>query len=123
MLNHAALVAMKNLPGRAGAVATALDAQIADLTADLGNVYMGGNSPTDHALGLAGKNLASDWNQEAFEEGLKQARANLKIRQNSILHSQPVGVSPGSPYLPGGGATAPPATSGWGAQFGGTLHQ
>jgi hypothetical protein len=37
----------------AASIANQLDAQIADVTADLGNVYMGGNSPTDHALGLA----------------------------------------------------------------------
>lgn len=100
VLNKATLATMKNLPGRAGAVATALDAQIADLTADLGNVYMGGNSPTDHALELAGKNLSSNWNQETFEEGIKQARLNLKIRSNSIRNSQAAGVSPGSPYMP-----------------------
>ena len=117
VLNRAALTAMKNLPGRAGAVATALDAQIADLTADLGNVYMGGNSPTDHALGLAGKNLQAEWNQQTFEEAIKQARANLKIRQNSILHSAPVGVSANSPYTPQG-QTAAPANDFF-SQFGG----
>lgn len=100
ILNRAALTAMKNLPGRPGAVATALDAQIADLTADLGNVYMGGNSPTDQSLHLAGKNLQTDWNKQTFEEALRQARLNLQIRSNSIKHSQPMGVSPNSPYLP-----------------------
>jgi len=98
--NKAGLAAAKQLPGRAGAVATALDAQIADVTAELGNVYMGGNSPTDHSLGLAAKNLSSDWNKQTFEEALKQARANIKIRQNSILHSQPVGVSGDNTYMP-----------------------
>src|SRR5439155_10130831 len=98
--NHAALIGMKNLPGRAGAVANALDTQIAELTADLGNIYMGGNSPTDQALKLGAKALSSDWGPDSFEEGLKQARLNVKIRDNSITHAQPAGVSANSPYLP-----------------------
>ena len=107
ILNKAALTASMNLPGRTGAVATALNAQIADLTSELGNVYMGGNSPTDHALSLAQKNLSADWNNETFQEGLKQARSNIKIRQNSITHAQPAGV--GSEYFRGGQQA--PATS------------
>lgn len=93
VFNKAGLAAAKNLPGRAGAVATSLDAQIADLTSDLGSVYMGGNSPTDHALGLAGKNLSGDWNKETFEEGLKQIHENIKIRQNSMNHGGAAGLS------------------------------
>lgn len=100
--NRGVLKTAKNLPGRAGAVATALDAQIADLTSELGNVYMGGNSPTDHSLDLANKNLSSDWNEETFKEALKQARANLQIRMNSITHAAPAGVSQNSPYMPQG---------------------
>jgi hypothetical protein len=118
VLNHGALVAMKNLPGRPGAVAQALDAQIADLTSELGSVYMGGNSPTDHALALAKQNFSSDWNKDTFEEGLKQARANIKIRQNSIIHAQAAGTSGNFQYgaqLPAeapapAAATAPKAT-------------
>ncbi len=100
IFNHASLIAAKNLPGRAGAVASALDAQIADLTAELGVVYMGGNSPTDHGLALAKQNLSADWNEQTFAEGLKQARANISIRKNSILNTQPVGISPNSAYAP-----------------------
>lgn len=118
LLNKATLAASKQLPGRAGALATALDAQIADVTAELGNVYMGGNSPTDHSLGLAAKNLSSDWNRETFEEALKQAHANIKIRENSILHAQPAGVSADSTYSPQqqnatGSVSTPPAGGGF----------
>ena len=99
------------------AVATALEAQIADITSELGNVYMGGNSPTDHSLSLAQKNLSGDWNKETFEEALKQTRLNLKIRQNSITHSQPEGIGGSSAYfspLPsGGGDTPKPSTGGF----------
>jgi hypothetical protein len=84
VVNKASLAIAKQLPGRPGAVAQALEAQIADLTSELGNVYMGGNSPTDHALGLAQKNLSSDWNDTTFREALKQAKLNLGIRRNSI---------------------------------------
>lgn len=104
VLNKATLAAMKNLPGQAGAIATALDAQIADLTADLGNVYMGGNSPTDHALSLAGKSLSGDWNKETFEEGVKQVRSNIKIRRNSIVNSGVLGLSGDTNYAPQQGA-------------------
>jgi hypothetical protein len=97
--NKAGLIAAQNLPGKAGALAHALVSQISDLTADLGNVYMGGNSPTDHALELAGKNLSADWNRETFEEGIKQVHANIKIRQNSITHAQPAGLSGDSNYF------------------------
>jgi hypothetical protein len=97
--NKAGLATAKQLPGRAGAVATALDAQIADLTSELGNVYMGGNSPTDHSLSLAGRNLSSDWNRETFEEGIKQVHLNIGIRKNSITHAQPAGLSGDSNYF------------------------
>jgi hypothetical protein len=114
ILNKAALTASKNLPGRTGAVATALDAQIADVTSELGNIYMGGNSPTDHSLGLAAKNLSADWNEETFREALKQARENIRIRNNSIIHSAPVGMSGESNYFTPP-AAAPPAATGGGA--------
>jgi hypothetical protein len=100
VLNHATMQTMKQLPGRAGAVAQALDAQIADTTAGLGTIYMGGNSPTDNSLKLAAHSLSADWNDETFREGLKQARENVKIRKNSIEFSQPAGMSGGNnPYM------------------------
>jgi hypothetical protein len=128
ILNRASLATAKQLPGRAGAVAQALDAQIADLTSELGNVYMGGNSPTDHALGLAKQNLSSDWNDVTFREALKQARANLNIRRNSIINSGVVGATPGSIYVPqslgggqNGGQNQPQGNDPF-ASFGGKAH-
>ena len=106
IFNKASLEAAKQLPGRAGAVAQALDTQIADLTSEMGQVYMGGNSPTDHSLGLAAKNLSGDWNDETFTEGIKQARDNVKIRKNSIENSYPEGVS--GQYLPTARGSQPP---------------
>jgi hypothetical protein len=109
VLNHATMASMKQLPGRAGAVAQALDAQIADTTAGLGTVYMGGNSPTDNALKLAAHSLSADWNDETFREGLKQARENVKIRKNSIMNFQAAGVSADSPYMPAKQSATPSA--------------
>ena len=84
VFNKASIAAAKQFPGRAGAVAQALDAQISDLVSDLGNVYMGGNSPTDHALSLAQKNLSADWNEATFKEAINQIRRNVQIRSNYL---------------------------------------
>lgn len=113
VLNKASLTAMKNLPGRAGAVATNLESQIADLTADIGNIYMGGNSPTDHSLDLAGKNLKAEWNDQTFREALKQVKANVNIRRNSIKLGKPEGIQGDSRYnQPDGGGQQPPPQGG-----------
>lgn len=79
-------------------VATQLDAQIADVTADLGNVYMGGNSPTDHALGLAGKSLKGDWSEAVLHDMVKLAKTNVTIRRNSIANTGVAGASADNPY-------------------------
>lgn len=101
-LNRARVAAAKQgaLGPDAQKIATALDAQIADVTSELANVYMGGNSPTDHAMDLARKNLAADWSQGQLLTLINQARTNLKIRQNSIANAGPIGISENSPYVP-----------------------
>lgn len=104
----------------AASIANQLDAQIADVTADLGNVYMGGNSPTDHALGLAGKSLQGEWDEKVLHDMVKLARQNVTIRRNSIANTGVAGASDNNPYVPGGGAPAAvpiaaPATGGRGA--------
>lgn len=106
--NRAALQAAKNLPGQAGATAQALDTQIAELTADLATVYMGGSSPSDKGIGLAHEVLSGDWNEETFAKALQQARTNVAIRINSVRNGTPTGVSANSPYIPT--PAAPPAT-------------
>lgn len=104
-LNKAALAAAKQTPGRAGAVAQALEAQINDLTSELGTVYKGGNSSTDESLRLAAENLKADWNQQQFEKSVGLIKKNLQLRRNSMVNSKPRGASEGSIYVkPGGGA-------------------
>lgn len=110
VFNRAAIAAAKQVPGRAGEIAQTLEAQIADLTSELGTVYKGGNSATDHGLELAAKNLSIEWNEGQFKSALKALRSNLVIRRNSIMGSQAVGVAPGSPYAVG--RTPPPEDPG-----------
>jgi hypothetical protein len=98
LFNRAALAAAKQLPGEAGSAATRLEAQINDLTSELGTVYKGGNSSTDESLKLAAGNLSGDWNETTFKAALKQIRTNLKIRQNSINNSQVAGASANNMY-------------------------
>lgn len=100
--NKASLATAKQLPGEPGNIAHRLEAQINDLTSELGTVYKGGNSSTDESLKLAAGNLAADWNEKTFKDAIGQIRQNLDIRQNSIRHSQPAGVSADSPYTPHG---------------------
>ena len=100
VFNKASLATSKQLPGEAGNLAHRLDAQISDLTSELGTVYKGGNSSTDESLKLAAKNLEADWNEKTFKDAINQVRQNLEIRKNSIRHSQPAGVSENSPYTP-----------------------
>lgn len=96
-------------------VARQLDAQIADVTSDLGAVYMGGNSPTDHALGLAAKSLSGEWSEKVLKDMTNLARNNVTIRSNSIKHTGVAGASENNPYAPKPEATpqAPPAPAGW----------
>ena len=103
IFNRAALVASKNLPGPAGVAAQALETQIADMVAELGQLYMGGNSPTDHSLKLAEQNLKGDWTPEQFNAALDLLKNNLSYRVNSIMNAGAAGMSEGSPYMPTGG--------------------
>jgi hypothetical protein len=81
-------------------VANQLDSQIADVTSDLGVVYMGGNSPTDHALGLAGKSLNGEWDEKVLHDMVKLAKKNVGIRQNSVKNTGVAGASADNPYAP-----------------------
>lgn len=111
VLNRMNLAAAKQLPGNAGAVAQSLEAQINDLVSELATVYKGGNSSTDESLRLAMENLKADWNEETFNKAIGQIRKNLAIRRNSIMTSQPVGVSPGSRYVQPQPPQAGPSTA------------
>ena len=72
-------------------IATILKAQIADVTAELANVYMGGNSPTEQAMKLASHNLNENWSSRTLQSMIDLTRNNLKIRENSMKNTGPVG--------------------------------
>lgn len=114
LLNKVRLASAKEgaLGAKAQTLATQLDSQIADVTSELGNVYMGGNSPTDHALGLAAKNLSADWSRDTLTTMINQARKNLQIRQNSMVNVGVAGASAGNPYAGQPPAQAAPPASG-----------
>jgi hypothetical protein len=95
-VNHAAMLAAMNgaFGTKAQQTATQLNGQITDVVSELGNAYMGGNSPTDHALALASKNLSGDWSHDQLKSMTGLARQNLTIRRNSIINAAP--ITPGS---------------------------
>jgi hypothetical protein len=94
-LNHARLVAAQQgaFGPKAATLARQLDGQITDLTFELGNVYMGGGTPTDQAIQLAKKNLSADWPEGTLEAMTGLARKNLQIRLNSFKQVEPAGIS------------------------------
>ena len=110
ILNKANLAAAKGgLYGSdVASIANQLDAQIADVTADLANVYMGGNSPTDHALGLAATALSKDWDEKVLHDMVALAKGNVIIRRNSIKNTGVQGASENNPYAP---AQPPPPST------------
>ena len=101
ILNKANLVlAMNGAYGQqAASLATRLNQQINDMTSELANVYMGGNSPTDHAMQLAGSNLSADWSKQTLLDAVGQIRKNLTYRANSMRSVQTQGI-PNSQYNP-----------------------
>lgn len=113
-LNRANLALAKNgaFGPEAQSIATQLDAQIADVNGDLGVVYMGGNSPTDHALELASKALSGDWSEGVIHDMVGMAKKNVQIRHNSIANTGVAGASADNPYAAQAqpAATAPPAS-------------
>jgi hypothetical protein len=106
-LNRGRLAAAKSglLGQNAQQIAQRLEQQIADVTGELANVYMGSNSPTDQAIQLAKENLQSDWSLPTLQSAIKLGRQNLKIRQNSMLNIGPSGTGGQNRYAP----VVPPA--------------
>jgi hypothetical protein len=80
-------------------LASLLQAQISDLTSELGTVYKGGNTSTDDSLSLAANNLKSDWSKDTLDQAINLAKTNLQIRKNSMAQSA---VISGNPYSPSG---------------------
>jgi hypothetical protein len=89
---------------KAQSLANRLDAQIADMTSELGTVYKGGNSSTDESLKLAARNLQGDWSKKAALDALDQIEQNIRYRRNSMkLGAVTGGNNRYEPNLGGGG--------------------
>jgi hypothetical protein len=104
LLNKVNLSIAKNggLGQEAQNIATTLEAQITDVVSEMSNVYMGGNSPTDQALKLAGKNLSADWSRGQLKAATDLARKNLTIRLNSIANTGTISATGQNQYGGGG---------------------
>jgi hypothetical protein len=86
ILNRANLTLARNgaYGQQAQQIAVQLDAEIADVSADLATIYRGGNTATDAALEHADQQFSSDWSWPTLKAGLDLARANIRYRQNSL---------------------------------------
>jgi len=95
--NKVTLAAAANLPGPRGVLARKLIAQIGDIGAEVGTLYMGGNSNTDESFRLAGQNLQADWSEEQLMGALDQIEMNTGIRLNAIKDVVPSKPSSNKP--------------------------
>ena len=77
-------------------IATQFQQQISLMTDELGQTFMGGNSPTDRALSLAGQMISSSWSQTQLQSALDNIKVNLGYRLNSIENTGAI--------IPGGGS-------------------
>lgn len=95
VLNKARLAAAQQgaLGPEAQKIAFQLDGQIATLQFELGNVVMGGNTPTDQSLEQMRKELQTDWPEGVLDTMIDQAKRNLSIRINSFKQIAPAGQS------------------------------
>jgi hypothetical protein len=118
--NKASMEWAKQQGGELGAIAHALEAQVADLTAELSGIYAKGGSPTDKALELAAHNLNAAWDDASFKKALGLIRTNVLIRKDARLASPTGGFAggttrydttpPGQPRAAPAGHGAAPAT-------------
>ena len=84
---------------------------------ELGQTFMGGNSPTDKALGLAGKVFDTSWSDTTLNSALDQLDTNLGFRMNAINTVQVGGLggdasNPYSPSSSGGNTSSGTTPSG-----------
>lgn len=89
-------------------IATRYMTQLNVIKDELGQVFMGGNSPTDRSIGLAEGILNKNYGVKQLEAALSELRNNLGYRMNAIDNSGPVvpgGRMSNESYLPQGTPT------------------
>jgi hypothetical protein len=113
IMNKANIVLAKNgtFGPEAQSLATQLDGQITDLTAEVAQVFMGGGTPTEEALKLAKYNLSSNWSEATLHDMTKLTRQNLQYRKNAIENVGPVSPSSKAEEASSAPTTTPPPAS------------
>jgi alkylhydroperoxidase/carboxymuconolactone decarboxylase family protein YurZ len=93
-LNAANLTAALNgvYGQQAQQVAAQFQQQATIITDELGQTFMGGNSPTDKALSLAGSVLNTNWSKDTLDSALTNLDTNLGYRLNAIQTTGPIGA-------------------------------
>ena len=80
--------------------------QLSLITDELGQTFMGGNSPTDKALGLAASTLNGSWSADTFASAISQLQTDLGFRLNAINGVSVGGLGDSSnPYSPDTGTS------------------
>lgn len=97
-----ALAVSGALGEKAQSTATRMQSAINDSVSEMAGVYMGGNSPTDHAMDLAKSNLNANWSEKTMIDAIAQTRKFIGYRKNAINSSGPIGTD-GNRYNRGGG--------------------
>ena len=108
-VNKASLTAASNgaFGTQAAQDAQALLGQISLVSDELGQTFMGGNSPTDAAFNLAKSVLSSDFTADQFGKQIELIKQNLQYRKNSWSNAGIIGAN-GQTIT---GYTAPGATN------------
>ncbi|MCL5436063.1 MAG: hypothetical protein M1275_03200 [Patescibacteria group bacterium] len=94
---------------KVAADAQAVLGQISLITDELGQTFMGGNSPTDAAFDLAKGVLSADFSKEQFDTQIGLIQKNLQIRKGSWTQSgmiTPSGFQETGTTAPSGGTIA-----------------
>lgn len=109
-LNKAQLLAaLTGADPRKRDLATSYITQINVIKDELAQTFMGGNSPTDRAIGLAEEMLKSEYGVKQLNTSLSQLKKNLKYRLNAIDSVGPVvpgGFVQNQNFMPQGYPTA-----------------
>ena len=96
---------------QAQSIAAKFQQQATIITDELGQTFMGGNSPTDAALSLAGKTLDTNWSKETLDGALTNLDTNLGYRLNAIQSTGPMGAGGSSDNMYNTGSTNTYTTS------------
>ena len=86
---------------KAQSTAAKFKLQATIITDELGQTFMGGNSPTDRALELAGGVLNTNWSQQTLDDALTSLDTNLGYRMNAIESTGAITSSGTNPYATG----------------------